>query len=248
MARPPSFPMSGVCSTATTARLTMRGMTTRLSIRTQIWPTGASARARETTQEASDRCNSKPSPSPSARAPRDHADIDKPFPECRIAEPLDADEGCSCQDIPTRSPRSRASFRCPPPDNPELSMRIAPRAAAACIVLALAVLPAVAQQAPPSRLAASLFDSLRWRHIGPEGNRFSAAAGIPGNTRIYYVGAASGGVYKTTDGGVHWAAIFDDQPVQSIGSLAVVESDPNIVWAGTGEGKIRSHISVGQGV
>jgi len=127
-------------------------------------------------------------------------------------------------------------------------MRIAPRAAAACIVLALAVLPAVAQQAPPSRLAASLFDSLRWRHIGPEGNRFSAAAGIPGNTRIYYVGAASGGVYKTTDGGVHWAAIFDDQPVQSIGSLAVAESDPNIVWAGTGEGKIRSHISVGQGV
>src|SRR5687767_4019097 len=156
--------------------------------------------------------------------------------------------GVPARIIPTRSPRSRASFRCPPPDNPELSMRIAPRAAAACIVLALAVLPAVAQQAPPSRLAASLFDSLRWRHIGPEGNRFSAAAGIPGNTRIYYVGAASGGVYKTTDGGVHWAAIFDDQPVQSIGSLAVAESDPNIVWAGTGEGKIRSHISVGQGV
>src|SRR5688500_17228580 len=127
-------------------------------------------------------------------------------------------------------------------------MRIAPRAAAASIALALAVLPAVAQQAPPSRVTASVFDSLRWRHIGPEGNRFSAAAGIPGNTRIYYVGAASGGIYKTTDGGVHWAAIFDDQPVQSIGSLAVAESDPNIVWAGTGEGKIRSHISVGQGV
>ena len=127
-------------------------------------------------------------------------------------------------------------------------MRIAQRAAAAFIALALAVLPAFAQQAPPSRLTASLFDSLRWRHIGPEGNRFSAVAGIPGNTRIYYVGAASGGIYKTTDGGVHWSEIFDDQPVQSIGSLAVAESDPNIVWAGTGEGKIRSHISVGQGV
>jgi photosystem II stability/assembly factor-like uncharacterized protein len=127
-------------------------------------------------------------------------------------------------------------------------MRIAPRAAAACIVLALAALPAAAQPSPASRLTAGLFDSLRWRHIGPEGNRFSAVAGIPGNTRIYYVGAASGGIYQTTDGGVHWSAIFDDQPVQSIGSLAVAASDPNIVWAGTGEGKIRSHISVGQGV
>jgi photosystem II stability/assembly factor-like uncharacterized protein len=105
-----------------------------------------------------------------------------------------------------------------------------------------------AQQPAPLRLTASVLDSLRWRHIGPEGNRFSAVAGIPGNTRTYYVGAASGGVYKTTDGGVHWQPMFDLQPVQSIGSLAVAESDPNVVWAGTGEGKIRSHISVGQGV
>jgi photosystem II stability/assembly factor-like uncharacterized protein len=105
-----------------------------------------------------------------------------------------------------------------------------------------------AQQPAAPRLSAPVLDSLRWRHIGPEGNRFSAVAGIPGNTRIYYVGAASGGIYKTTDGGVHWSEMFDAQPVQSIGSLAVSESDPNIVWAGTGEGKIRSHISVGQGV
>mgnify|MGYP001442409572 CR=1 FL=1 len=103
-------------------------------------------------------------------------------------------------------------------------------------------------QPVPARLNTQRFDSLRWRHIGPEGNRFSAAVGIPGDTRIYYVGAASGGIYKTVDGGVHWASIFDDQPVQSIGSLAVAASDPNIVWAGTGEGKIRSHISVGQGI
>jgi photosystem II stability/assembly factor-like uncharacterized protein len=105
-----------------------------------------------------------------------------------------------------------------------------------------------AQQPAAPRLSAPVLDSLRWRHIGPEGNRFSAVAGIPGNTRIYYVGAASGGIYKTTDGGVHWSEMFDAQPVQSIGSLAVSESDPNIVWAGTGEAKIRSHISVGQGV
>jgi photosystem II stability/assembly factor-like uncharacterized protein len=96
--------------------------------------------------------------------------------------------------------------------------------------------------------APSLYESLHWRFIGPEGNRFSAAAGIPGDPHTYYVGAASGGIYKTTDGGVHWDAIFDEQPVQSIGALAVSESDPNVVWAGTGEGKIRSHISLGEGV
>ena len=104
--------------------------------------------------------------------------------------------------------------------------------------------PAIAQQAPDP----SAYTALQWRHIGPEGNRFSAAAGIVGDSHTYYVGAASGGIYKTTDGGVHWDAIFDDQPVQSIGSLGVAMSDPNVVWAGTGEGKIRSHVSVGQGI
>ncbi|HEX9892392.1 MAG TPA: hypothetical protein VGA78_00650, partial [Gemmatimonadales bacterium] len=129
-------------------------------------------------------------------------------------------------------------------------MRIVLRIAAALAALALVASTSVttAQQPAPSRLTAALLDSLRWRNIGPEGNRFSAVASIAGNTRIYYAGAASGGIYKTTDGGVHWSAIFDAQPVQSIGSLAIAESDPNIVWAGTGEGKIRSHISVGQGV
>jgi len=129
-------------------------------------------------------------------------------------------------------------------------MRVVPRAAIALIVLALTAIPvtATAQQPAQPRLSSAILDSLRWRHIGPEGNRFSAVVGIPGNTRIYYAGAASGGIYKTSDGGVHWSAIFDDQPVQSIGSLAIAASDPNIVWAGTGEGKIRSHISVGQGV
>ena len=116
----------------------------------------------------------------------------------------------------------------------------------ACLLTAttLPPTPASPQQAPDP----AAYTALRWRHIGPEGNRFSAAAGIPGNPHTYYVGAASGGIYKTTDGGVHWDAIFDDQPVQSIGSLGVAASDPNIVWAGTGEGKIRSHVSVGQGV
>jgi photosystem II stability/assembly factor-like uncharacterized protein len=92
------------------------------------------------------------------------------------------------------------------------------------------------------------WNGLHWRNIGPEGNRFSAAAGIPGDPLTYYVGAASGGVWKTTDGGTNWRSLFDDQIVQSIGSIAVARSDKNVVWVGTGEGKIRSHISVGQGV
>jgi photosystem II stability/assembly factor-like uncharacterized protein len=89
---------------------------------------------------------------------------------------------------------------------------------------------------------------LRWRHIGPVGNRVTSVVGIPGDPDTYYVGAASGGIWKTTDGGVTWEPIFDDQSAQSIGSLAVAPSDPNIVWAGTGEQCIRSHISIGDGI
>jgi photosystem II stability/assembly factor-like uncharacterized protein len=119
-----------------------------------------------------------------------------------------------------------------------------PAVVLAAILAGFAPLPA--QQA--SQYNADLFGALSWRTIGPEGNRFSAAVGLPGDPLTYYVGSASGGIFKTTDGGVHWAPIFDDQPVQSIGALAVASNDPNVVWAGTGESHIRSHISVGQGV
>ena len=119
------------------------------------------------------------------------------------------------------------------------------------LFIALVLAAACAQKALAQQGAvpgADVYRQLHWRFIGPEGNRFSAVAGVPGDPRVYYAGAASGGIYKTIDGGVHWRPIFDDQPVQSIGSIAVANSDPNIVWAGTGEGKIRSHISVGQGI
>ncbi len=108
--------------------------------------------------------------------------------------------------------------------------------------------PRPAASASRPAIAPDVYKSLHWRTIGPEGNRFSSAASVPGDPLTYYVGAASGGIWKTTDGGVNWAPIFDAQPVQSIGSLAVAKSDPNVIWAGTGEGKIRSHISLGQGV
>ncbi|HYL77378.1 MAG TPA: sialidase [Bryobacteraceae bacterium] len=114
---------------------------------------------------------------------------------------------------------------------------------ASAFVLALHLALAQSPQIGAGRL-----DQLRYRYIGPVGNRVIAAAGIPSDPNIYYVGAASGGIFKTTDGGTRWDPIFDGQPVSSVGSLAIAPTDPNIVWAGTGETFIRSHISVGMGI
>ncbi len=129
-------------------------------------------------------------------------------------------------------------------------MRSFLRSIAAAVLGSFVALPLLAQvpAAPTARPTADSWSALHWRNIGPEGNRFSSAVGIPGDPLTYYVGAASGGIWKTTDGGTNWRSLFDAQPVQSIGSLAVARSDKNVIWAGTGEGKIRSHISVGQGV
>ncbi|MGE0443433.1 MAG: WD40/YVTN/BNR-like repeat-containing protein, partial [Gemmatimonadales bacterium] len=126
--------------------------------------------------------------------------------------------------------------------------------ALALLLLAPIAAPAAAQRrrepAPPPEplLSAEQLAGLRYRHIGPEGNRLSSVAGVPGDPNIYYAGAASGGIWKSTDGGLHWGPIFDDQPVASVGALAVAPSDPNVVWAGTGEPYIRSNISTGWGV
>ena len=97
-------------------------------------------------------------------------------------------------------------------------------------------------------ISPDVYSQLKYRYIGPEGNRATSVAGVPGKPNIWYVGAASGGIFKSIDGGIHWEPVFDSQPVASIGSLAVAASDPNTVWAGTGESFIRSHISVGQGI
>jgi len=97
-------------------------------------------------------------------------------------------------------------------------------------------------------IAPDAYAQLKFRYIGPVGNRVIAVAGVPGDPNVYYVGAASGGIFKTTDNGAHWDPIFDGEPVSSIGSLAVAPSDPNVVWAGTGESFIRSNISIGNGI
>ncbi|HLJ48045.1 MAG TPA: hypothetical protein VKU01_18645 [Bryobacteraceae bacterium] len=110
--------------------------------------------------------------------------------------------------------------------------------------LAIITLTASAQ---PRRGA---LDALRFRFVGPAvGNRVAAIAGVPGDPTTYYAGAASGGVWKSSDGGENWFPVFDGQPVAAIGSLAVAASDPNIVWAGTGEAwAIRDSDLTGNGV
>lgn len=89
---------------------------------------------------------------------------------------------------------------------------------------------------------------LHYRHIGPVGNRVSSVTGIAGNPLVYYVGAATGGIWKTVDGGLNWKPIFDDKPVHAIGALAAAPSDPEIIYAGTGESFIRSNVSIGNGM
>lgn len=93
------------------------------------------------------------------------------------------------------------------------------------------------------------FENLTFRFIGPEGNRAIAIAGVPGDPMVNYIGAASGGLWKTMDGGINWNPIFDDQEVSSIGSLALAPSNPNIIWVGTGETfVIRPAHAMGDGI
>ena len=100
-----------------------------------------------------------------------------------------------------------------------------------------------------AQTSASLFDGLHWRLIGPfRGGRAITATGVPGDPNTFYFGAVGGGIWKTTDGGLVWTPIFDDQHVASIGSIAVAPSDPNVIYAGTGEADIRSSLSSGDGV
>jgi photosystem II stability/assembly factor-like uncharacterized protein len=120
------------------------------------------------------------------------------------------------------------------------------RLLAVCCLLAFAGPPcAAAEQA----LGPRLYDSLRWRMIGPfRGGRTVGATGVPGQPNVFYVGVNNGGVWKTTDYGRTWKPIFDDQPTGSVGALAVAPSNPNILYVGSGEGLQRPDLSTGDGL
>ena len=97
-------------------------------------------------------------------------------------------------------------------------------------------------------LSNDIIKEMEFRHVGPIGNRVTTVAGIPNDPMTYYVGAASGGVWKTIDGGLNWSPIFDNQEVHSIGAISVAPSDPMTIYVGTGESSIRSNVSIGNGV
>jgi photosystem II stability/assembly factor-like uncharacterized protein len=111
------------------------------------------------------------------------------------------------------------------------------------------VAPGVIPQASGQQLDPNFLRELHWRNIGPfRGGRTRAAAGVPSQPNIFYAGQVNGGVWKTDDYGRTWIPIFDSQPTQSIGAIAVAPSDPNIVYVASGEGLQRPDLSVGNGI
>jgi len=94
------------------------------------------------------------------------------------------------------------------------------------------------------------FKNWKPRSIGPAGmsGRITAIDGVADDPNIIYVGAASGGVWKTENGGTSWTPVFDDQPNINIGSIAIQQSNPSVVWVGTGEGNPRNSVNLGEGI
>ena len=112
------------------------------------------------------------------------------------------------------------------------------------VLISFAALPARQQDD-----GANLFDGLRWRPIGPmRASRTCTVAGHKSHPYTFYMGVCNGGVWKTTDAGNTWTPIFDDQPTQSIGTLAIAPSNPQIIYVGSGEGLHRPDLSVGDGI
>ena len=118
-----------------------------------------------------------------------------------------------------------------------------------CAGAALAT--AIALGAPATAVGAGMrpYAAMHWRMIGPfRGGRALTVTGVPGSSSVFYFGSVGGGVWKTTDAGRTWKPIFDGQPIASIGAVAVAYSNPNVIYAGSGEADMRSDITYGNGV
>ena len=115
------------------------------------------------------------------------------------------------------------------------------------LAAALALLPAVA--ANGQQFPQSMYQEMRWRMIGPfRGGRTRAACGVPGEPNVFYIGQVNGGVWKSDDYGRTWRPIFDKEPTQSVGAIAVAPSNPKIIYVASGEGLQRPDLSVGDGI
>lgn len=109
---------------------------------------------------------------------------------------------------------------------------------------------AIACMAQAQRVGLDRFASWKPRNIGPAGmsGRITAVDAVVEDPRQIWLGAASGGVWKTLNGGASWQPVFDGQPILNIGSLAIQQSNPSTVWVGTGEGNPRNSLNLGEGI
>ncbi len=115
--------------------------------------------------------------------------------------------------------------------------------------IALALLPLAALAQTPAAIDTTAFNALSWREIGPyRGGRSAAVTGSVARPNEYYMGTTGGGVFKTIDGGLNWRPTSDAFFGGTVGAIAVSESNPDIVYVGTGEGPIRGNVSHGDGV
>ena len=113
-------------------------------------------------------------------------------------------------------------------------------------LLALLLLACCACSEP---LSPALFGGMKWRLVGPfRAGRVVAVTGVATEPNTFYFGGVNGGIWKTTDAGVVWEPVFDGQPIEAIGAIAVAPSDSNVLYAGTGESDIRSDLASGDGV
>ena len=118
-----------------------------------------------------------------------------------------------------------------------------------CLVAYTSAILACLLSAPMLEAQQPLMPDMHWRLVGPfRGGRTRAASGVASEPNVFYVGQVDGGVWKSTDYGRTWQPIFDQQPTQSIGAIAVAPSDPNVVYVASGEGLHRPDLSVGDGI
>jgi photosystem II stability/assembly factor-like uncharacterized protein len=117
-------------------------------------------------------------------------------------------------------------------------------------LLAVLVLISFSITVSAQKVSLDQFKSWKPRNIGPAGmsGRVTAVDAVISNPDVWYIGAASGGVWKTENAGANWTSLFDEQTTLNIGSIAIQQSNPNIVWVGTGEGNPRNSLNLGEGI